>query len=992
LINNIRVLYLAYDREYNYLVRTKTMRKRPGSADLLRLCFFLFLLLAATILYAQTGSGRRLSLPKPFTRAPVQNVIVDNQGFLWFNTYQGVWRYDGTSVQALDVGSYGISLTTSHINIQYYDGLLIILNGLQFHAIDPLTKQTWHYTLPSEDANFTVDPRKRLYFFTRDGRSWIFTRKDGLVEQDNWLFNAVKNTTGGVEGFYLDNKTGQLSLFYGNAVGIVKRSSIEWKKTFIGAGADSLANIFLIHATDKAFLVKYNNGFVLYERPSLKPLEIYSGHAFSSIISEGDKFHLFRQFASRHTTVARSDHYVIEQPIGEEIIRVHSPVKSVEGQYMAGTDKGIFVWDKVKAGTRREDPNFNFSTFNGKSIRGIYRLPSGKLYVGTYEGFYASNDTGFHEVTSLLAYSIIQSDANHILVGMEGGTGFFEVDTRTDKVKVFPPDSVTIHSFCIAAAHSAFWAGERKRIYRVERNGEHWIRNLWLDHPAFGFVRDLKPVKDGFMLATENGIFHVDLKKNVNKLFPKENNLMIHAFVDVKDGRWLATHGQGLLLVDKDFNIRKRINANNGLAGLYVYSLKYFDDLLFAGTNGGLNILDADGNLLGPDLEDVNRNPLISQEFNHSSIFIDTVRHQLFMGGIEGVIQFDASAYRNKRLLNEPKLSLAYVKKGVSGTSELKPDLFAWAKENIIINPRDAYVGIKLGGRILEKQQTALFRLKERSEEWQPFNLSQELSFFALPPGEYTLEARYPTQSDPATWLSQKLIVRPAFYQTWLFKGLILLLIFAVAFYFWNARLAKIKREHQLRTAIASDLHDEIGSALTRISISSELLSMQHQTELPVLERISTDSKKAIASISDIIWSIDARNDNFEDLVLRMREHAANMLDSPAFDTVFVTSGLENIHLIPQVLRQNLYLIFKEAVNNIARHATGGKVQIELKNSSRSFSMTIINEMEKGSHRPSEHTGQGLRNMQMRAKRMNAHLETLATESGFELRMVMHHL
>jgi signal transduction histidine kinase len=195
-----------------------------------------------------------------------------------------------------------------------------------------------------------------------------------------------------------------------------------------------------------------------------------------------------------------------------------------------------------------------------------------------------------------------------------------------------------------------------------------------------------------------------------------------------------------------------------------------------------------------------------------------------------------------------------------------------------------------------------------------------------------------------------------------------------------------------LRTAIASDLHDEIGSALTRISISSELLSMQHHSELPVLERISTDSKKAIASISDIIWSIDARNDNFEDLVLRMREHAANMLDSPAFETSFVTSGLENIHSIPQVLRQNLYLIFKEAVNNIARHSTGGRVFIELKNSGKVFSMTIVNEMEKGGHRPSEHTGQGLRNMHMRAKRMNAHLETQANESAFELKMVMHHL
>jgi signal transduction histidine kinase len=969
------------------------MRKLTGSSKLLLVCLAIFLsAITVTSAFAQAGGGRRLALPRPFTRSPVQNVFADDRGFLWFNTYQGIWRYDGTSVQAFDVSPYNISLTASYLNIQHYDGLLIILNGFEFYAIDPLTKQSWHYTLTEADAHFTTDKQKRLFFFTRDGRSWTFSRKQGLVEQNKILFNEVKRTSGAVEAFYLDPRTNQLFLFYGNAIGLVNNNSISWKKTPFPTGNDSLTNVFLVHATGDAFLVKYNNGFVIYDRRTLNPWQIYSGHAFSCIASDGNKFHLFKQFGSQPDLPAETEHYVIEECIGPEILRVQSPVRAIEGQYMAGTDKGIFVWNRPSVKRDHKKLPFNFSVFNGKSIRGIYRLPSGKLYVGTYEGFYASSDTGFHEITSLLAYSIIRSDEHHLLVGMEGGSGFYEVNTRTDKVTVFPRDTVTIHSYCMAAANSGYWVGERKKIYRVERKNGEWERTLWLDHPPLGFVRELKTTPNGLMVAAENGVFIIDQQKRVKKLFPKEGNLMIHAFVSMKEGMWLATQGEGLLFVDKNFNILKRINANNGLAGLYVYSLKYFDDLLFAGTNGGLNILDANGNLLGPDLEEMNQDPLLNQEFNHSSIFIDSSSHQLFMGGIEGLIQFDASAYRNKKLVKDPQLLLAYVKKGRSESGELKPDLFAWSKENIIINPRDAYVGIKLGGRILENQQTALFRLRERSEEWQPFNLAQELGFFALPPGEYTLEARYPTQSDPATWLSQKLIVRPAFYQTWLFKGLILLLVASVVFYLWRNRIAKIKREHQLRTAIASDLHDEIGSALTRISISSELLSMQQQNESPVLERISTDSKKAIASISDIIWSIDARNDNFEDLVLRMREHASNMLDSPAFETGFVTAGLEEIHSIPQVLRQNLYLVFKEAINNIARHSRGGNVAIELRNSSRFFSMTIINQMEKGSHRASEHTGQGLRNMHMRAKRMNAHLETLATEAGFEIRMVMHHL
>jgi len=121
-----------------------------------------------------------------------------------------------------------------------------------------------------------------------------------------------------------------------------------------------------------------------------------------------------------------------------------------------------------------------------------------------------------------------------------------------------------------------------------------------------------------------------------------------------------------------------------------------------------------------------------------------------------------------------------------------------------------------------------------------------------------------------------------------------------------------------LRTAIASDLHDEIGSTLTRISLNSELFSYKDVDRL-VMEKISDDSKKALSSISDIIWSVDSRNDNNEDLVLRMKDHAHKMLEDIA-ELHYSVSGITSTANLPQTLRQNVYLIYKEAINNIIRH------------------------------------------------------------------------
>lgn len=189
-----------------------------------------------------------------------------------------------------------------------------------------------------------------------------------------------------------------------------------------------------------------------------------------------------------------------------------------------------------------------------------------------------------------------------------------------------------------------------------------------------------------------------------------------------------------------------------------------------------------------------------------------------------------------------------------------------------------------------------------------------------------------------------------------------------------------------MRTAIASDLHDEIGSTLTRISINSELLTMGESTDKEALEIISNDSKKAISSISDIIWSVDARNDNKEDLVLRMKDHAHKMLEDIA-EVHYSVNGLSSTVNIPQSLRQNIYLIFKEAVNNIIRHNVSPKVWINLENGHDGFTMEIKNSIQ---HKKSTgYKGQGLKNMEMRARRINATIKISETEGVFSVTLHM---
>ena len=145
-----------------------------------------------------------------------------------------------------------------------------------------------------------------------------------------------------------------------------------------------------------------------------------------------------------------------------------------------------------------------------------------------------------------------------------------------------------------------------------------------------------------------------------------------------------------------------------------------------------------------------------------------------------------------------------------------------------------------------------------------------------------------------------------------------------------------------------------------------------------------------MSKMSDVIWSIDSRKDKVEDLLHRMREHADEML--VPLDIVYQMhiSKIDRQKKIPVTLRQNLYFIVKEAINNIAKHSSGNKVNITLKNEGPDFVMII---RDNGGPSPGrgklngKKTGQGLANLAMRAQRIKADLDIEQGEEGYTVRL-----
>jgi signal transduction histidine kinase len=181
-----------------------------------------------------------------------------------------------------------------------------------------------------------------------------------------------------------------------------------------------------------------------------------------------------------------------------------------------------------------------------------------------------------------------------------------------------------------------------------------------------------------------------------------------------------------------------------------------------------------------------------------------------------------------------------------------------------------------------------------------------------------------------------------------------------------------------IRNKIASDLHDDIGSTLNSISVYSQVAKNDPVKRDFSLNMIGESSRKVIDAMSDIVWTINPDNDNFEKVILRMRSLAYNLLRAKNIEFVFKADETLNRLQLSLEKRRNFYLIFKETLTNLIKYSDARRVQISLLHHAGSITM-LIRDDGIGFDATKKYNGNGLTNIRKRAKEINAQLNI---ESG----------
>ena len=494
--------------------------------------------------------------------------------------------------------------------------------------------------------------------------------------------------------------------------------------------------------------------------------------------------------------------------------------------------------------------------------------------------------------------------------------------------------------------------------------------------------------QDSILVGTSDGVKLIRNKMidpNFSAILPNEQ---INCLEYRKPFLIAATNEKGVYVYNLKTRELQKISTKNGLNSNIIYSVLLVNDQLWIGTVRGVSkyILTIKGN-------DLNLKPIeeTSLPFECNENAILKLNNEVWVGTIHGIIVYPI--YNNTDSNTSAKIVIENIQTYTS-SKKLKYSYFSGYKlpDSLSIPSNESHIAIKFQAVQFGASKVLYqYMLEGLDDDYSKPGQNSFVDYPQLPPGNYTFKVRPVIANLPGNAALYQFTVAPQFYQTLPFKIMAALLFLAILIsipiyknYLNQRKLnfihqLRLQEQENVRRQTGEDFHDDLGNKLTRINMLSELLDKKMPAGLEEQKKLTQQIRSSAIEMYNgtkgILWALNPQNDHLIAVLNEVEKFGHTLFENMniVFNAVPHMTQKTDIKL-PLGYSHNITLIFKELMNNILKHSDANIVTFSYEMMSYSRICLQISDNGKGFKTDEFYEGNGLKNIQNRAQKLNGEI------------------
>ena len=967
------------------------------------------------------------------SQSSVYSIYQDKKGFMWFGTADGLNRYDGQNIRIYKINDkkiansnfiHGNICEDSRSNIWFCNETgLFYYDPLGDKLIRKVVFKKYGWTagifIDNNDVFYIFDPGSGIYGYHIKNGNLSPTACHFKVAYSDFL--AEELTTNFKNTIWLRDPANDGLLVYNTQTGILKHSEtrLKYHSTFYGRNG-KLYNIEehgKITITDTAMHTLDTINYTIPKNKTLDVQSIYGDNYHRVWISTYDNGLICYNENSRTFTrylhdnsrlkslpinilsalcIDRADNLWIGTDGGGVCKLDLKPPKFNlfplnEGDYPFLKDyfvkcfyedenrqiwfgthsSGLNTYNPVTRGVK----SYNRQAFSSKGLPGpiitnIFKDRQGLTWISASMGIAIFDEKkGSFSTIKIIGSPILNEHSNFIykLIQLQNG----------DMVAGTTSGLMTIKKMA-GVYTGVFGKPVRESIILITDVVEMGDHTLWASSPLHGLLH-YKKIGDDFVIM-EKRLPLIDLRSIHHD--EQDNNVL-----------WICT-GIGLIKYNTITREQVIYDERNGMANSYIYGVLEDEQHNFwMSTNMGLCFFNRKDNTFQNYTA---KDGLQSNEFN-TQAFYKGPSGTMYFGGIKGFNWFNPKTIKTTAI-TKPGVAITAI--NIDDKPYVKNEAFAKNKA-ISLSYDQNNINFQFAALDFTKPQAnkIKFILENWDKKWIT-SVDKDVRYTHLLTGTYLLKVK--AANSDGVWSAEErltIIVNAPFWQkTWFYIGcgisflaVIIYITYVVSQQKIKKRIRQLEKQHAIdaeRNRISRDMHDEIGSGLTHIALLSELIQTQQKSDVAIktgLGNISVAARKLVESMSEIIWALNPQNDSLENLLSYMREQMQQHFEP--FNLSLIIRFPDEVPPVKlsNEQRRNLYLVTKEALNNVMKHSRAQIVNLTLEIDMNQLIFKVCDDGVGLPETISRPTGNGLKNMRKRMEDIGGTIEWIRQKKGVKV-------